>query len=274
MFKKFGSLFLVLMMTGPCVVPALAYTRDYDLNSPVDHTLNNQWPTNDRRVKQDVSERLTDQLYGFTSGETTIGVKSLRFIDQVSNPSTVTDVLQLYGKAVGGKTELFFKDEDGNAVQVTSAGTVNVATQTPTGAMLMWGTTSAPSGWLICDGSAVSRTTYATLFAVIGTNFGIGDGSTTFNLPNFKGKNAIGYNASNTAFDAMGETGGEESHTQSIAEMPAHTHTYSTPPTPGAGGSGGSYSGTPTSATSGSTGGGVAFNVLDPYLAVNFIIKY
>ena len=54
-----------------------------------------------------------------------------------------------------------------------------------TGALMMWPTASAPSGYLLCNGSAVSRTTYAALFAVVGTTFGAGDGSTTFNLPNF-----------------------------------------------------------------------------------------
>jgi len=56
----------------------------------------------------------------------------------------------------------------------------------PTGAVLMWTTNSAPTGYLLCDGTAVSRTTYAGLFAVTGTTYGVGDGSTTFNLPNLK----------------------------------------------------------------------------------------
>ena len=63
-----------------------------------------------------------------------------------------------------------------------------------TGMMIPWGGTSSnkPDGWLVCDGSAVSRTTYADLFAIIGTAYGTGDGSTTFNLPNFTGKWAAG----------------------------------------------------------------------------------
>lgn len=59
----------------------------------------------------------------------------------------------------------------------------------PTGTIESYGSTSIPSGWLLCDGSAVSRTTYAVLFSVIGTNYGIGDGSTTFNLPGSSGPN-------------------------------------------------------------------------------------
>lgn len=66
------------------------------------------------------------------------------------------------------------------------------ASGAPTGAMFLWGTGSAPSGYLICDGSAVSRTTYAALFAVLSTTYGAGDGSTTFNLPDFRGSSPIG----------------------------------------------------------------------------------
>ena len=62
----------------------------------------------------------------------------------------------------------------------------------PTGAVVMWSGSSAPSGWLECDGSAVSRTTYSALFAVIGTRYGSGDGSSTFNLPNPVDRVAMG----------------------------------------------------------------------------------
>jgi microcystin-dependent protein len=74
------------------------------------------------------------------------------------------------------------------------------------GIINMWGTGSAPTGWLLCDGSAVSRTSFAALFAVIGTTFGTGDGSTTFNIPNMQGK----YARMDTA--ALGGTGGAASH--------------------------------------------------------------
>jgi microcystin-dependent protein len=69
----------------------------------------------------------------------------------------------------------------------------------PTGGLIMWSTSTAPTGWLLCAGAAVSRTTYAGLFAVIGTNFGVGDGSTTFNLPNYVNKFPFGANATTTA---------------------------------------------------------------------------
>ena len=83
-----------------------------------------------------------------------------------------------------------------------------VNNNTPVGLISMYSGTTAPTGWLICDGSAISRTTYATLFGVIGTTYGSGDGSTTFNLPNLKGKVPVGLNSSDTDFDTIGETGG------------------------------------------------------------------
>jgi len=101
----------------------------------------------------------------------------------------------------------------------------------PVGEITMWGTTTAPSGWLLCDGSAVSRVTYSALFAVIGTIYGVGDGSTTFNLPNLKGKVPVGYNTAETEFDVMGETGGEKTHALTTAELATHLHTVDPPST-------------------------------------------
>ena len=92
----------------------------------------------------------------------------------------------------------------------------------PAGSIFMWPTTSAPSGFLLCDGTAVSRATYATLFALIGTTFGVGDGSTTFNLPNFKQRMPIGRDATQAACDTIGETGGSFNHTHTT---PTHQHT-------------------------------------------------
>ena len=90
----------------------------------------------------------------------------------------------------------------------------------PAGIILPFAGTVAPPGCLFCDGSAVSRSTYATLFAVIGTTYGAGDGETTFNIPDLSGRVVIG--VSNT--HALGTTGGSETVTLTSDQLPTHTH--------------------------------------------------
>jgi microcystin-dependent protein len=80
---------------------------------------------------------------------------------------------------------------------------------------------AAPAGWLIANGQAVSRSSYAALFAAIGTIYGTGDGTTTFNLPDYTGRFMLGVDADHPA----GSSGGSETKTLAIANMPAHTHT-------------------------------------------------
>ncbi len=93
------------------------------------------------------------------------------------------------------------------------------------GDILFWGGTeaNAPTGFAICDGTAISRTDFALLFDVIGTTFGIGDGSTTFNLPDLQTANRFPRAATNDA--GVGDTGGAATHALSIAELATHTHT-------------------------------------------------
>lgn len=112
-----------------------------------------------------------------------------------------------------------------NSSAVTSSLDYKITTGIPSGVINMWSTTTAPTGWLICDGTTVSRTTYAALFAVISTTYGVGDGSTTFTLPNLKGKVPVGRDSADASFDTMGELGGAKTHTLTSTEMPSHTHT-------------------------------------------------
>ena len=76
---------------------------------------------------------------------------------------------------------------------------------------------SAPDGWLLCDGSAVSRTTYEVLFTAISTTYGAGNGSTTFNVPNLKGRMPVGVDSGQTEFNTLGETGGAKTHSHTLA---------------------------------------------------------
>lgn len=92
------------------------------------------------------------------------------------------------------------------------------------GSILMFAGETAPDGWLLCNGQAVSRTDYADLFAVIGVAYGSGDTSTTFNLPDLGGRVPVGVNDTYL----VGGHGGNETHYITTDEMPAHNHTAST----------------------------------------------
>lgn len=100
---------------------------------------------------------------------------------------------------------------------------------TPTGSVISFAGNYAPQGFLLCNGAEVSRSTYATLYAVIGTTYGVGDGATTFNLPNLDGKVVVGHDLSQTEFNTFGSAGGSKTHTLTSAELASHTHTYDTP---------------------------------------------
>lgn len=148
------------------------------------------------------------------------------------------------------------------------------------GEIKMWPLVSPPTGWQVCDGSAINRTTYPKLFALIGTTYGVGNGSTTFNVPNMKGRVPVGYDSGQTEFDAIGETGGAKTHTLTSAQIPAHVH----PASSGGftlGGTSGAYAiqGGATygfgfdANTAANTGGGGAHNILQPYFTTQYIIK-
>lgn len=162
----------------------------------------------------------------------------------------------------------------------------------PTGTLHMWSTGTAPGGFLICDGSAVSRTTYVTLFGIIGTTFGVGDGSTTFNLPDFRQRFPLGVAASGTG-NALAATGGSIDHVHT-ANPPStgsstdgsHNHGGATgaPSTNVAAtnltGSAASTTHTHSISTDGSHSHTVDIASFDtgtanpPFLSINFIIKF
>ena len=103
-----------------------------------------------------------------------------------------------------------------------------IARSAPIGLIQMWGGTAAPNAsWLLCNGAAISRTTYADLFTAIGTTYGTGNGSTTFNLPNLEGRVVVGYNpVADTGISQrnIAATGGSETHDLQVSELTPHTH--------------------------------------------------
>lgn len=157
----------------------------------------------------------------------------------------------------------------------------------PVGCIVPFTSDTVPENWLLCDGQAVSRTDYALLFSIIGTSYGVGDGSTTFNLPNLKGRVVVGKDSTQTEFDNLGETGGEKTHTLTIDEMPSHGHNIidagNGAVRPLGYGESNQHTGivrtdanvnwTDHVFRASSTGGGQPHNILQPYQVTNYIIK-
>jgi len=165
------------------------------------------------------------------------------------------------------------------------------------GELKMWPTSVAPDGYLLCDGSAVSRTTYSTLFTLFGTTFGSGNGSTTFNIPDYRDRMPIGagnlYPAANTGGSKDSIVVSHTHDASTVITDPGHAHTapYNGNGTGGqpsigySGGDQGSVTGTmrPTyssntgitaSVTNSSTGSSGTNANLPPYLGIHFIIRY
>jgi microcystin-dependent protein len=161
----------------------------------------------------------------------------------------------------------------------------------PVGSITDYGGSAAPTGWLICDGSSKSRTTFAALFGVIGTTYGAPD-SSNFYLPDFRGRTSIGVGQGTSLTNRLlAAVGGEESHILTVAELASHGHSANNPnhthPLPSmglgncAGGGFGCWYNQPSTNTGGA-GAGVtinnsgsdgAHNTMQPFLAVNKIIK-
>jgi len=169
--------------------------------------------------------------------------------------------------------------KDSTTVMPNRGMTTGTAFDMLVSAIVPIASSSVPDGWLLCDGSAINRVTYAALFTAIGTTYGVGDGSTTFNVPNIKGSVIVGLDSAQTEFDALGETGGAKTHTLTIDEMPSHNHGIpaSNDSTPDGGIVAPASEDTDDltlSTTTRNTGGGTAHNNLQPYIVLNYVIKY
>lgn len=253
-------------------------------------------------------------LKDFADGTAGIDVLNLQDDDNSASiklqaPSAVTTTVT-FTLPDGDGTSGQFLQTDGSAN--LSWGTVAASSLFASGMVIPYAGSSAPSGWLLSYGQAVSRSTYSDLFSAIGTTYGAGDGSTTFNLPDLRGRVVAGQDdmggtsanrltdqSGGLDGDTLGDTGGSETHTLTEAQLASHTHTISnitvqTIGTPGSGtvsgpalyaggGLGTTVTGT-TGATVGATttdhtaslantGSGSAHNNVQPTIILNYIIK-
>jgi microcystin-dependent protein len=146
---------------------------------------------------------------------------------------------------------------------------------TPVGAIIAFGGSVAPSGWLLCNGDSHSKTTYPDLAAVLGDTYGVT--ATTFQVPDLRGRVGMGAGQGPGLTNrTRGQKFGEEAHTLTISEMPSHNHSLTTVPgyDAGAGYSGGGWFGDPIPQNTSSVGGNAPHNTIPPTLVVNYIIKY
>ena len=164
---------------------------------------------------------------------------------------SLSEVLDLIGSAAQG--DILYRGASawarlpagtaGQVLQTAGAGAnpAWVDIGAPTGTISPYAGATSPTGYLLCYGQAVSRTTFAALYAVCGTTYGIGDGSTTFNVPDLRGRGAygrddMGGSAANRITNAgsgitgtgLGNTGGTQSKTLTTTELPTHTHSGTT----------------------------------------------
>ena len=229
------------------------------------------------------SAAFSDSLFTLQDGADT--TKQLNFqLSPITTGTTRTWTVQDVSGTVyvSGGQDVAIADGGTNA-STALGGLINLGF--PVGTVLDYGGTSAPSGFLLCYGQAVSRTTYALLFAAISTTYGVGDGSTTFNLPDVRGRvvagkdNMGGSSADRLTNqtgglngDTLGATGGSETHTLTTAQMPAHTHTIGMSGSSGATSPAAPGAGAPTTYNSGSAGGDGAHNNVQPTIIFNKII--
>ena len=227
----------------------------------------------------DSMREMMSHLADFSAGTEGIDVLNLQDDDgsasiKIQAPSAVTTT-----------TTLTLPDGDGangSVLTTNGSGSLSWGFGTPSGSIMPYAGASAPSGWLLSYGQAISRSTYSALFSVVGTTYGVGDGSTTFNIPDLRGRTIAGQDDMGGASanrlttpingDTLGAAGGSETHTLTVAEIPPHTHTMN----------GSVQSGSSTNCAVGQgdpeietnpTGGGTAHNNVQPTIILNYIIK-
>jgi microcystin-dependent protein len=211
-----------------------------------------------------------------------VTARDLREPQQHMDASTTVHGLDDSSSVVGtAKTQTLtnktMSGADNTFTAIPQASVVGLTALIPPGVTWEFSGSTAPTGWLLEDGTAYSRATYAALFTAIGTTYGAGDGTTTFNVPDHRERATVGLDASRTAFNTLGKTGGEVDHMLTVAEMPAHTHGITARSLATAFGDWAlgwvTQTGNAANPNTISTGGNSSHNNLQPYIVKNFIIK-
>lgn len=138
-------------------------------------------------------------------------------IGKVSEASSTDKLLEVALDGDFKETVTFRKDVTYKGYLLES---LLASIEIPVGTIMPFTSSTVPSGYMVCDGREISRTTYSDLFTVIGTTYGSGDGSTTFNLPNIKGRTLVGYDPNDSDFNTVGKTSGSKTHALVESELP------------------------------------------------------
>ena len=251
----------------------------WDETNPTNATPANELDDISVDIKKGISGRLNkEHAWPSSQASTASGGTHtyISFAPQTAAPSLpvvlgTTQNGALY--TTSGGHSLIYKNSAGSAVTIVG-GSADTGGITPPGITVPYAGTTSPAGWLMCDGSAVSRTTYDRLFNAIGTIWGTGDNTTTFNVPDVRGY-AIVCKSAGGIFASVAAKTGELTHVLTIAEMPAHTHGLNTyNDNTGSGNqTRGAAANTPVGSVTSSTGGDTAHNNVQPSVVMNYIIK-
>ena len=226
------------------------------------------------------STNIDGNLNIINNNKLTINTNDKRYSLNINGDVNITGLYRLNGIPLG----FGGAGSGGGGGGLDTSGAAGYTDAIPVGTIIPYVSEYPPNYWLQCNGSEISREEYADLFLVIGITYGPGDGSTTFNLPDLRGRDIIGFGQNRS----MGEIGGEEKHLLTIDEMPEHSHEILTTSS----NIGGDYSdetvkniltgqrnGQYKSKTSNNNnfiknkGGNKSFNIMQPFTVCNYIIK-
>lgn len=252
----------------------------WDNTSPTNSDLVNEGDDNLRDIKQGVQGRM-DREHVWPSSQSSTnqgGIhRYITFQAQTSTPALVSaSNTQVGCLFVNTNNSLMYENSAGSVVTVIG-GATDTSGLIPAGVFMPYGGTNTPDGWIACTGGAVSRTTYARLFNAIGTIWGTGDGSTTFNVPDMAGFVPVGQSAGGL-FVTLASSTGEVSHTLSASEIPSLSGSFQARDSNSGGTSdpqlsNGSGTLQSVNVSVNTSGGGAAHNNVQPSKVVRYIIK-